>query len=157
MQSLGHSLGHRVAHASGSQKCGVCGCIQQPLWVMDHIQNYIALFDTVTYLDCKQNCMYLRISMYFICHCHKNNKARQLQTFAFFSPIFFLIIKLRDKIATGSFDKTCKLWCAETGKCFHTFRGHMAEIVCMPVCFILYSNTVYFDVMFCACKKKKQY
>lgn len=37
----------------------------------------------------------------------------------------------RDKIATGSFDKTCKLWCAETGKCFHTFRGHTAEIVCI--------------------------
>ncbi|RXM36833.1 Dynein assembly factor with WDR repeat domains 1, partial [Acipenser ruthenus] len=33
-----------------------------------------------------------------------------------------------DKIATGSFDKTCKLWSAETGKCYHTFRGHTAEI-----------------------------
>ncbi|KAF3824081.1 hypothetical protein GH733_008366 [Mirounga leonina] len=36
-----------------------------------------------------------------------------------------------DKIATGSFDKTCKLWSAETGKCYHTFRGHTAEIVCL--------------------------
>lgn len=34
-----------------------------------------------------------------------------------------------DKIATGSFDKTCKLWSTETGKCYHTFRGHSAEIV----------------------------
>lgn len=42
-----------------------------------------------------------------------------------------IFLKLSDKIATGSFDKTCKLWCAETGKCFHTFRGHMAEIVSM--------------------------
>ncbi|XP_033085861.1 dynein assembly factor with WDR repeat domains 1 isoform X4 [Trachypithecus francoisi] len=36
-----------------------------------------------------------------------------------------------DKIATGSFDKTCKLWSVETGKCYHTFRGHTAEIVCL--------------------------
>ena len=35
----------------------------------------------------------------------------------------------RDKIATGSFDKTCKLWSSETGKCYHTYRGHSAEIV----------------------------
>ena len=35
----------------------------------------------------------------------------------------------RDKIATASFDKTCKLWSSETGKCYHTFRGHTAEIV----------------------------
>ena len=59
----------------------------------------------------------------------------------------------RDKIATGSFDKTCRvsrsqslstlqasalmlsphpqLWSTETGKCFHIFRGHTAEIVCL--------------------------
>lgn len=49
--------------------------------------------------------------------------------------LYFLSIKLRDKIATGSFDKTCKLWCAETGKCFHTYRGHMGEIVCIMICF----------------------
>ncbi|XP_078184872.1 dynein assembly factor with WD repeat domains 1 isoform X5 [Callithrix jacchus] len=36
-----------------------------------------------------------------------------------------------DKIATGSFDKTCKLWSVETGQCYHTFRGHRAEIVCL--------------------------
>ena len=36
-----------------------------------------------------------------------------------------------DKIATGSFDKTCKLWSTDTGKCFHTYRGHNAEIVCL--------------------------
>lgn len=42
---------------------------------------------------------------------------------------FFLIVSLSDKVATGSFDKTCKLWSAETGKCFYTFRGHTAEIV----------------------------
>ena len=36
-----------------------------------------------------------------------------------------------DKIITGSFDKTCKLWSAETGVLFHTFRGHATEIVCL--------------------------
>ncbi len=34
-----------------------------------------------------------------------------------------------DKIVTSSFDKTCKLWCAETGKCYHTLRGHTSEVV----------------------------
>lgn len=34
-------------------------------------------------------------------------------------------------MATGSFDKTCRLWSAETGKCFHVFEGHDAEIVCL--------------------------
>lgn len=34
-------------------------------------------------------------------------------------------------IATGSFDKTCKLWDAETGYCIQTLRGHTAEIVCV--------------------------
>lgn len=46
---------------------------------------------------------------------------------------FFL---LSDKIATGSFDKTCKLWSTETGKCYHTFRGHSAEIVSTDGCFL---------------------
>jgi dynein assembly factor with WDR repeat domains 1 len=40
-------------------------------------------------------------------------------------------ITFSDKIATGSFDKTCKLWSTESGKCFHTFKGHNAEIVCL--------------------------
>ena len=28
-----------------------------------------------------------------------------------------------DKIITGSFDKTCKLWDANSGACIHTLRG----------------------------------
>uniref|UniRef100_A0A8C5QRK1 Dynein assembly factor with WDR repeat domains 1 n=1 Tax=Leptobrachium leishanense TaxID=445787 RepID=A0A8C5QRK1_9ANUR len=44
---------------------------------------------------------------------------------------FVFCFSHRDKIATGSFDKTCKLWSAETGMCYHTFRGHTAEIVCL--------------------------
>lgn len=30
----------------------------------------------------------------------------------------------RDRIATGSFDKTAKLWDTETGNCLYTFAGH---------------------------------
>lgn len=30
----------------------------------------------------------------------------------------------RDRIATGSFDKTAKLWDTNTGACLHTFAGH---------------------------------
>lgn len=29
-----------------------------------------------------------------------------------------------DRIATGSFDKTAKLWDTNTGACLHTFAGH---------------------------------
>ncbi len=28
-------------------------------------------------------------------------------------------------------DKTCKLWNAETGQLYHTYRGHATEIVCL--------------------------
>lgn len=49
--------------------------------------------------------------------------------------IFFFFL-FSDKIATGSFDKTCKLWSTETGQCYHTFRGHSAEIVSSDGCFL---------------------
>ena len=32
---------------------------------------------------------------------------------------------------TGSFDKTCKLWNVESGKCYYTYKGHSAEVVCV--------------------------
>lgn len=35
-----------------------------------------------------------------------------------------------DKIATGSFDKTAKLWDLD-GNCLNTFQGHSEEIVCI--------------------------
>merc|ERR1712060_622486 len=35
-----------------------------------------------------------------------------------------------DKVVTGSFDKTAKLWNSETGELLHTLRGHATEIVC---------------------------
>lgn len=36
-----------------------------------------------------------------------------------------------DKILTGSFDRTAKLWEVSTGKLWHTLEGHVAEIVCV--------------------------
>ncbi len=36
-----------------------------------------------------------------------------------------------DKIITGSFDKTCKVWNSQTGELYHTLRGHATEIVCL--------------------------
>jgi WD40 repeat protein len=32
----------------------------------------------------------------------------------------------RDKVATGSFDKTAKLWDTETGNLLYTFAGHQS-------------------------------
>lgn len=36
-----------------------------------------------------------------------------------------------DRIVTGSFDKTAKLWDANNGDLLHTFVGHSYEIVCI--------------------------
>jgi WD40 repeat protein len=36
-----------------------------------------------------------------------------------------------DKVVTGSFDKTAKLWDAYTGEELACLRGHTAEIVCV--------------------------
>jgi WD40 repeat protein len=35
-----------------------------------------------------------------------------------------LLLFFRDRVATGSFDRTAKLWDANTGACLHTFAGH---------------------------------
>lgn len=40
----------------------------------------------------------------------------------FLTGIYSLLF--RDKVATGSFDKTAKLWDTETGNLLHTFVGH---------------------------------
>lgn len=40
-----------------------------------------------------------------------------------------MISIFRDKIVTGSFDKTAKIWCSRTGHCTTTMRGHNAEVV----------------------------
>jgi WD40 repeat protein len=36
-----------------------------------------------------------------------------------------------DKVVTGSFDKTAKIWDSSTGELLHTLRGHSTEIVCL--------------------------
>lgn len=42
-------------------------------------------------------------------------------------PTYFY--RFRDKIVTGSFDKTAKVWCSRTGHCLATMWGHDAEVV----------------------------
>lgn len=54
-----------------------------------------------------------------------------MDLFFFEISLLFFFLFSSDKIATGSFDKTCKLWSTESGKCYHTFKGHNAEIVCL--------------------------
>ena len=49
----------------------------------------------------------------------------------------------RDKVLTGSFDKTAKLWSAESGKCFHTYRGHTSEIVSLCCRSIIVITTLF--------------
>ncbi|KAM9542398.1 LOW QUALITY PROTEIN: dynein assembly factor with WD repeat domains 1 [Guaruba guarouba] len=39
-------------------------------------------------------------------------------------------VEAGDNVFTGSFDRT-KNWSTETGKCYRTFRGHRAAIVCV--------------------------
>ena len=36
-----------------------------------------------------------------------------------------------DKVATGSFDHTAKLWNVDNGDCISTYTGHEMEIVCL--------------------------
>lgn len=38
-----------------------------------------------------------------------------------------------DKIATGSFDKTAKLWNAYNGVCLQTYFGHSAEVIAAEI------------------------
>jgi dynein assembly factor with WDR repeat domains 1 len=51
---------------------------------------------------------------------HKN----VVYTMAFNNPFGNLIV-------TGSFDKTAKIWDANTGQMMNTLKGHNMEIVCL--------------------------
>lgn len=43
--------------------------------------------------------------------------------------ILFSTQQRSDRIVTGSFDKTAKVWASKSGECLQTFYGHSAEIV----------------------------
>lgn len=43
----------------------------------------------------------------------------------------FALKTCSDKIVTGSFDRTAKIWDANTGQRYHTLKGHKMEIVCL--------------------------
>lgn len=55
--------------------------------------------------------------------------------------VFIKFFLFRDKIATGSFDKTACIWSTERGTCYHTLRGHTGEIVNIEIIFL--RNNVY--------------
>jgi WD40 repeat protein len=44
-------------------------------------------------------------------------------------PLWVQLKSFRDKIVTGSFDTTAKLWDTNTGKLLYTFAGHQNEVV----------------------------
>ena len=62
---------------------------------------------------------------------HKN----VVYTMAFNNPYGYALqinnSSYRDKIVTGSFDRTAKIWDANTGQRYHTLKGHKMEIVCL--------------------------
>jgi len=45
--------------------------------------------------------------------------------------LFSFLTSFRDRIATGSFDKTAKIWDSSSGECLNTLKGHQGEIVCL--------------------------
>lgn len=63
----------------------------------------------------------------FASHSRRTQKCSLFSCFQ--CAIWVKIISFRDRVATGSFDKTAKIWDAQTGKCLHTFEGHENEIV----------------------------
>lgn len=58
--------------------------------------------------------------------CYIHSKVIKMQSILWL--LMFLMGKksfiFRDRIATGSFDKTAKLWDTQTGQCLSTFAGH---------------------------------
>jgi dynein assembly factor with WDR repeat domains 1 len=50
--------------------------------------------------------------------------------YSLFHPPYYLTSRLPSRTCTRT-DKTCKLWSAETGQLYHTYKGHATEIVCL--------------------------
>ena len=36
-----------------------------------------------------------------------------------------------EKVVSGSYDKTLKIWNIKTGQCCHTLRGHVDHVLCL--------------------------
>lgn len=36
-----------------------------------------------------------------------------------------------DKVVSGSYDCTLKIWSLKSGECSHTLRGHVAHVLCL--------------------------
>lgn len=156
---MGHRIRRGAAHFGGSQERCVRHRLQQPLRVtagllcigslMPRIlQNGLRFIFPLLFCCCMKQRKTLSVTSVSFCRvralqgnwccyyngtiCHFESQQEPLSFIFSLSALFLtrsLVFSLRDKVATGSFDKTCKLWSAETGKCFYTFRGHTAEIV----------------------------
>jgi WD40 repeat protein len=55
----------------------------------------------------------------------------QIHIYIFYKHLLTSLNQYRDKIVTGSFDRTAKIWDANTGQRYHTLKGHKMEIVCL--------------------------
>lgn len=36
-----------------------------------------------------------------------------------------------EKVVSGSYDNTLKIWSLKSGECSHTLRGHIAHVLCL--------------------------
>lgn len=52
----------------------------------------------------------------------------QIESCKLISHLIFLF-HVRDKILTGSFDRSARIWCSRTGCCLVSLWGHNAEVV----------------------------
>lgn len=62
-------------------------------------------------------------------HYIKNGKIQGFICFTVFKVFFFFFFNFSDRVVTGSFDGTAKIWSASSGRCRSTYVGHSAEVV----------------------------
>ena len=72
---------------------------------------------------------------------------------------FLLFLLCSDKILTGSFDKTARIWSSETGQCLHILKGHEKEVVSFFCLLVIQSvfepnfhnigGSIYMDACYC--------